>query len=161
MCVSRQPCALRPERVGYPGWVQIVGSDEVSRRLDLPARLASPGKARAVIRSVCRAWDVEDGVCEDAELVATELVANVVDHARTSCTLTVTANGEGVLIEVRDFYSCPPPQPQPFDPDNPRGRGLQVVAAVSSRWGVATFREGKSVWALLSGASTGAALHAP
>ena len=146
--------ALRLGWVGYPGWVQIPGSDEVSRRLDLPAELASPGEARAMIRSICRAGDIGDGVREDAELAATELVANVVDHARTSCMLTVTVIGEGVLIEVRDFYRCPPPQAQPFDPHNPRGRGLQVVAAVSLRWGVTPFPDGKSVWALLPGAST-------
>ena len=139
--------------------MQIPGSGKVSRRLDLPAELASPGEARAVIRSVCRAADIRDEVREDAELVATELVANVVDHARTSCTFTVTATGEGVLIEVRDFYPCPPPQAQPLDPNNPRGRGLQVVAAVSSRWGVTPFPDGKSVWALLPGDSTRAALH--
>ena len=143
------------------GWVQIPGSGEVSRRLDLPAELASPGQARAMIRSICRAGDIEDEVCEDAELVATELVANVVDHARTSCTLIVAVTGAGVLIEVRDFYPCPPPQPQPFDPNNPRGRGLQVVAAVSSRWGVTPFPDGKAVWALLPGAPTRAALHLP
>jgi len=139
--------------------VQVPGSGEVSRRADLPAELASPGQARAVIRSVCRAGDIGDEVREDAELVATELVANVVDHARTRCTLTVTVTDAAVLIEVRDFYPCPPPQPQPFDPSNPRGRGLQVVAAVSSRWGVTPFPDGKSVWALLPGASTPAALH--
>jgi anti-sigma regulatory factor (Ser/Thr protein kinase) len=72
-------------------------------------------------------------VCEDAVLVATELVANVVDHASTPCTLTVSVHGEGLLIEVRDFYPCPPPQPRPVDPNSRRGRGLQVVAAVSSR----------------------------
>jgi anti-sigma regulatory factor (Ser/Thr protein kinase) len=141
------------------GWVQIPGSGEVSRRLDLPAEPASPGEARAVIRLVCRAGGIGDEVREDAELVATELVANVVDHARTSCTLTVTLTGGGVLIEVRDFYPCPPPQPQPFDPNNPRGRGLLVVAAVSSRWGVTPFPDGKSVWALLSETSTRAPLH--
>ena len=139
--------------------MQIPGSGEVSRRLDLPAELASPGEARAVIRLVCRVGGIGDEVREDAELVATELVANVVDHAGTRCTLTVAVTGVGVFIEVRDFYPCPPPQPQPFDPSNPRGRGLQVVAAVSSRWGVTPFPDGKSVWALLSETSTRAPLH--
>jgi hypothetical protein len=87
-------------------------------------------------------------VCEDAALVATELVANVVDHAGTPCTLTVGMDGDELLIEVRDFYPCPPPRPLPADPNGRRGRGL-LVAAVSSRWGVAPFPDGKSVWALL------------
>ena len=85
---------------------------------------------------------------EDAELVATELVANVVDHAGTACRLEVSLTDDGLLIEVRDFYPCPPPRPLPADPNGRRGRGL-LVAAVSSRWGVAPFPDGKSVWALL------------
>jgi anti-sigma regulatory factor (Ser/Thr protein kinase) len=103
-----------------------------------------------VIRSVCLAWEIDDEVSDDAELVASELVANVVDHAGTTCTLDVSVNDEGLLVEVRDFYPCPPPQPGPVDPCSRRGRGLQVVAAVSPQWGVTTFHDGKSVWALLS-----------
>jgi len=102
-----------------------------------------------VIRSACLAWGIEDEVCDDAELVASELVANVVDHAGTACTLDVSVNDEGLLIEVRDFYPCPPPRPGPVDRCSRRGRGLQVVAAVSTQWGVTTFHDGKSVWALL------------
>jgi hypothetical protein len=75
-----------------------------------------------------------DEVCEDAALVATELVANVVDHAGTPCTLTVGMDGDELLIEVRGFYPCPPPRPLPADPNGRRGRGLLVAAAVSSRW---------------------------
>jgi hypothetical protein len=37
------------------------------------------------------------------------LVSNVVDHAGTRCELTVGVDGEGVRIEVRDYYRCPPP----------------------------------------------------
>jgi anti-sigma regulatory factor (Ser/Thr protein kinase) len=139
--------------------VQTPGSDWASRRRDLPPELGSPGEARALIRSTCSAWDVDDGVCDDAAMVATELVANVVDHAGTPGTLTVSLDDEGMLIEVRDYYPCPPPRPQPFDPNRRRGRGLQVVAAVSARWGVTSFPDGKSVWAL-PGWSPRAVLHA-
>jgi anti-sigma regulatory factor (Ser/Thr protein kinase) len=140
--------------------VQSPGADWASRRRDLPPELGSPGAARALIRSICLAWDVDDGVCEDASMVASELVANVVDHAGTPCTLTVSVDDDGLLIDVRDFYPCAPPQPQPVDPNRRRGRGLQVVAAVSARWGVTPFRDGKSVWALLPGWSPRAVLHA-
>jgi anti-sigma regulatory factor (Ser/Thr protein kinase) len=140
--------------------VQAPGSERASRRRDLPAELGSPGEARALVRSACLAWEIDDEVSEDAALVATELVANVVDHAGTPCTLTVGVDGDGLLIEVRDFYPCPLPEPRPVDPYGPRGRGLLVVAAVSSRWGVTPFSDGKSVWALLSGLASRAVLHA-
>ena len=112
-----------------------------------------------MVRSACLAWDIDDEVSEDAALVATELVANVVDHAGTPCTLTVGMDGDELLIDVRDFFPCPPPQALPADPNGPRGRGLLVVAAVSSRWGVTPFPDGKSVWALLPVLAPRAALH--
>jgi hypothetical protein len=130
------------------------GSERASRPWELNPEPGSPGEARAVIRSACLAWGIDEEVCEDAELVASELVANVVDHAGTRCTLDVSESDEGLLIEVRDFYPCPPPQPRPVDPRARRGRGLQVVAAVSSRWGVTPFPDGKSIWALLPRAPT-------
>ena len=69
--------------------MQTPDSDRASRRRDLPPEVSSPGRARAVIRTACLAWGIETEVCDDAELVAIELVANVVDHAGTACTLDV------------------------------------------------------------------------
>jgi hypothetical protein len=139
--------------------VRGAGSDRASRRRDLNPGLGSPSEARAEIRSACLAWGIDDGVCDDAELVASELIANVVDHAGTRCTLDVSETDEGLLIEVRDFYPCPPPQPRPVDPRARRGRGLQVIAALSARWGVTPFPDGKSIWALLPKASPTTVLH--
>jgi anti-sigma regulatory factor (Ser/Thr protein kinase) len=98
---------------------------------------------------------VDEEACEDARLVATELVANVVDHADTDCVLTVSMDGAGLRIEVRDFYRCLPPRPRPIDLHALRGRGLQVVSALSARWGVSEFDDGKSVWAELPVSSEG------
>src|SRR4051812_31925182 len=105
--------------------------------------------ARVLVRSACQQWQVDDEACEDALLVATELVANVVDHAGTHRKLTVSLDGEGLRIDVRDFYRCPPPQARPVDLEAPRGRGLQVVSGLA-RWGVTEFDDGKSVCAVLS-----------
>ena len=125
------------------------GSSEPNRHWILLPEPESAGLARAVVESACRRWGVDDEACADALLVVTELVANVVDHAGTRCELTVDVDGGGVGIEVRDFYRCAPPRPLPVDPRAPRGRGLQVVAALSIRWGVAEFDDGKTVWAVL------------
>jgi hypothetical protein len=144
---------------GYPAQVRGAGSDRASRRRELNPGLGSPSEARAEIRSACLAWGVDDGVCDDAELVASELVANVVDHAGTRCTLDVSETDEGLLIEVRDFYPCPPPQPRPVDQRARRGRGLQVVAAVSARWGVTPFPDGKAVWAVMPRTAPTTVLH--
>jgi anti-sigma regulatory factor (Ser/Thr protein kinase) len=114
---------------------------------------ASASLARVLIRSACQDWHVDDEACEDALLIATELVSNVVDHAGTQCKLTVATDGQELRIDVRDFYPCPPPKARPPDRSAPRGRGLQVVSVLATRWGVDEFDDGKSVWALLPIAS--------
>src|SRR6187551_1504210 len=132
------------------------GSEWVSRRWDLVPEPESAGVARVLVRSACADWEVDGEVREDALLVISELVSNVVDHAGTRCQLSVGLDGAELRIEVRDFYRCPPPRLPPMDPSAPRGRGLQVVSAVSMRWGVTAFDDGKSVWAVLP-VPTGAA----
>jgi len=77
--------------------------------------------------------------------------AVVVDHAGTHCTLTVDTDGQELRIDVRDFYPCPTPRARPADAEAPRGRGLQVVSVLATRWGVDEFDDGKSVWAVLPG----------
>ena len=131
----------------------------MSWRRDLNPELGSPGEARAVVRDACLAWSVDDDVRDDAELVVNELVANVVDHAGTRCTLDVTATDDGLLIGVRDFYPSPPLHPPPIDPTARRGRGLQVIAAVSARWGMTSLPDGKCIWALLAWDSPTTVLH--
>jgi len=71
--------------------------------------------------------------------VLTELVANVVDHARTQMTITIEHVTGLVLVAVTDGSNAPPRQ-QPHDIHAARGRGLQLVAALSRRWD-------KTVWA--------------
>lgn len=91
-------------------------------------------------------------MCEDAALVATELVANVVDHARTACVVAVGRDDNGLRIEVEDFYPCSLPGPRPVDLTALRGRGLHVVAGLSAAWGMRELPRGKSVWAVLGNA---------
>lgn len=107
--------------------------------------------AREFVREACRDWDVDDEMCEDAMLVATELVANVVDHAGTSCVVSIDGGDSWLRIEVEDGYPCSIPTSPRVDLSAARGRGLLVVAGLSSEWGVRELPHGKSVWALLDG----------
>jgi anti-sigma regulatory factor (Ser/Thr protein kinase) len=126
---------------GLDGWI---------RHRMLPAELGSTRAARETVRVACRDWRLDDHTCDDALLVATELVANAVDHAQTPCVLTVSRDHDGLRITVRDFAPRQLPELQPVDVTASRGRGLQVVAAVSSEWGVTTVDGEKSVWAVLA-----------
>jgi hypothetical protein len=66
-------------------------------------------------------------------------VANVNDHARTQCRVTVSVQDTGLRVDVRDFFPGPPPRPRPIDVHAQRGRGLQVVDALSAVGGVTEF----------------------
>ena len=119
------------------------------RELALPADATAPRSARGLLQEAARDWDVDDDLYHDAAMVVTELVANAVDHARTSSTLTVDLDDRGLRLAVRDASPDSAPRPRPVDPAAPRGRGLQMVDALADSWGVTPHTDGKTVWAVL------------
>jgi anti-sigma regulatory factor (Ser/Thr protein kinase) len=83
---------------------------------------------------------------EPALLVVTELLSNAVEHADGPRWLSLELGNATVRIEVGDD-TPEPPQLQPPEPLRVRGRGLQLVEAVSSQWGWVEDAPGKVVWA--------------
>lgn len=81
----------------------------------------------------------------DAMIVAAELAANAVLHARSAFTVSVSHLPEAVRISVQDqapLNDCPPVA-RP-------GHGLHMVAQVAARWAVDPLPGGKAVWAELA-----------
>jgi anti-sigma regulatory factor (Ser/Thr protein kinase) len=105
--------------------------------------------ARRDLRAFLLPQGFDDDLVQDLLLVANELVANAVDHARTSFTVTVTLLGSVLRIEVADG-SAEPPRLKPRDPSSARGHGLRVVDAISSAWSVTRTLTGKTVQADLA-----------
>ncbi|WP_433508371.1 SpoIIE family protein phosphatase [Pseudonocardia halophobica] len=93
-------------------------------------------------------WGVRGDAAQDAELVLTELVANVVDHARTPFVVGVGLDDGTLRLSVRDG-SASLPAVRPVDPLAVRGRGTQLVEALTLRWGHEGDGEAKTVWAEL------------
>jgi anti-sigma regulatory factor (Ser/Thr protein kinase) len=120
--------------------------------IELPPAPASIRKARQFVRSACHHWGVDAETRDDACLVANELVANVVDHAGTPCVLTVTLDSGRLRIIVEDAEAGSLPTLRPLDVTARRGRGLQMIAALSIACGVRVRTAGKAVWAQLSAA---------
>ena len=107
------------------------------------------GQIRRRLRALLAGWGVNADTVDDALLVVEELVANVLDHARTRFRLMVRLTGSVLHLAVHD--GCPlPPQVRPFDPHASRGRGLQLVSTLASRWGCDEDAAGKTVWAELA-----------
>lgn len=120
------------------------------RELRLPDDPSAPRRARALLQAAAQEWDVDEELYHDAAMVVTELVANAVDHARTPSTMTVRLDEDGGLsVAVRDGSPGSSPGPAPVDPTAPRGRGMQMVAALAASWGVTQHVDGKTVWAVL------------
>jgi len=122
-------------------------------RADLPAGLTSARQARSAVRQALAAWGMDDP-SGDAELLASELVANAAEHAGTPVGLalrrhTGPAGERGITCEVTDT-SPSLPQPRQAKPDDERGRGLGIVTALATASGVRTESAGKTSWFTLA-----------
>lgn len=86
-------------------------------------------------------------VVDDATLVAAELLANAVLHGAPPVAVEVVSDGERIRLEVSDGNGRAPVRPA-ASVTNMTGRGLALVDALATRWGVAPNPEGgKVVWA--------------
>jgi len=87
-----------------------------------------------------------EAVSADAELCLAELAANALRHAGTSFAVALRDESGTVFLEVRDEGGGTPARQRP-EPTDPSGRGLMIVDAVTSRWGVIDHEpRGKTVW---------------
>jgi anti-sigma regulatory factor (Ser/Thr protein kinase) len=91
-------------------------------------------------------WGLAGEATEPTLVVVTELICNAVEHGSAPVTLSVNFLGDLVRVEVHDA-SSDPPQRQPHDPRQQRGRGLHLVEGLSSQWGWTQEAGGKTVWA--------------
>jgi anti-sigma regulatory factor (Ser/Thr protein kinase) len=117
-----------------------------SASIDLPPTAGSVTGARRLVQGLLRAWDIPHH-CEDATLLVTELVANVVDHVggEEDLTLELSISDDWLRIAVVDGSSIRPVV-QELSQDRPRGRGLRIVEAIADRWGADDHNGGKRVW---------------
>ncbi|MFK4101248.1 SpoIIE family protein phosphatase [Streptomyces sp. NPDC019531] len=109
----------------------------------LPEDPVAAGQARSHIRRQLAKWQLDELVMT-TELLASELVGNVVRHARGPLRLRLVRS-RSLICEVSDGSLTTPRIRRARDTDE-GGRGLQLVAALSQRWGVRYTRDGKCIW---------------
>jgi serine phosphatase RsbU (regulator of sigma subunit) len=91
---------------------------------------------------------------DDASLVAAELIANAVQHGDPPVVVRVSCDQALCRVEVSDSSGQQPVRALP-SLTNMTGRGLALVEALSTSWGVQRERDGgKTVWAEVSADST-------
>ncbi|MYW67057.1 SpoIIE family protein phosphatase [Streptomyces sp. SID8379] len=103
--------------------------------------------ARAALREHLTAWGL--GVmADDIEVAAGELLGNVLVHTEGGAVLTlevITGPPRAVRLWVKDRSSARPHRRTPGETAT-SGRGMLLVEALASRWGVEPRGEGKAVW---------------
>lgn len=125
-------------------------ADEARTRLS--SHPTSAGAARRFVRDVLHRWRLadRDRSREESVLLCTaELVTNAIVHVASDIEVVVRrlADGQAVAVRVEVHDRSPrPPLRRVAAPDADSGRGLQLVEALSSRWGVANEPNGKAVW---------------
>jgi ribosomal protein S18 acetylase RimI-like enzyme/anti-sigma regulatory factor (Ser/Thr protein kinase) len=113
----------------------------------LPSGPASAALARRVVRNAC----VEAGVDADAAVLCTsELVTNDLLHGDPPFDLEVSVDKGRVRVAVFDHGAGIVALRDPLSDTAATGRGLEIVAALSSSWNVTPTDEGKAVWFVLS-----------
>ncbi|MFE1291327.1 SpoIIE family protein phosphatase [Streptomyces sp. NPDC058751] len=109
----------------------------------LPEGPEAAGEARRHVREQLAQWHLDDLVMT-TELLASELVGNVIRHASGPIGLRLLCSGS-LVCEVSDASLTMPRIRRATDTDE-GGRGLQLVNALCERWGSRYTPDGKAIW---------------
>jgi anti-sigma regulatory factor (Ser/Thr protein kinase) len=104
----------------------------------------NPDHARRIVR-----WTLEGEsgeVAEVAELLVSELLTNAIVHGGDHASLVVDVTADHVHVEVLDLGAAVSLEPLSVGPFSVHGRGLTIVDALASSWGVSARLVGKAVW---------------
>jgi hypothetical protein len=91
-------------------------------------------------------WGYEIG---DAITVVGELLANQVQHASGGGALYAEVKGGELFLGVEDSVKEEPKVQEP-DLESDSGRGMFLIAELSTKWGVQATTHGKIVWAYVA-----------
>ncbi|WP_322763044.1 ATP-binding protein [Frankia sp. Cr2] len=125
-------------------------AETLTARFDLPANARAAGRARRLVNELLATWGREEDA-EIARLLVSEVVTNAVRYARCNdpVRVQIVAQNGRVRIAVGDGSAIRPIVRTVCD-DDESGRGMHLVAALASEWGVidkpADDSPGKHVW---------------
>jgi anti-sigma regulatory factor (Ser/Thr protein kinase) len=116
----------------------------LEQQATFPAELASTPAARRFLRDVLERSG-HDRWVQDGELALSEVLTNAVLHANTPVTVTVRVADDAVEVEVLDRNPSLPAA-RGYGATATTGRGMGLVAALTSACGVRPVDGGKVVW---------------
>ncbi|OIJ86806.1 ATP-binding protein [Streptomyces colonosanans] len=127
--------------------IGVLETEGESAEWTFPADPGAVRTARAVVRGQLRTWGL-DPLGDVTALLVSELVTNALRHATgpIGVRLVRPADSAATLrVEVSDPLPDPP-RKRTAHVDDENGRGLQLVAHSSRRWGTRPADSGKTVW---------------
>lgn len=90
-------------------------------------------------------WSDDEDTNMRLAAAVSELVTNVILHARTPFSVKVTKGSDSIKVAISD-ESSDLPAARPYDKTEVTGRGLHIVEALTDRWGYFNIPGGKTVW---------------
>ena len=121
-------------------------------RQSWPAGGAAVPAARQLVRTHLR----DNGLAalvDNAELIVSELVGNVVLHVGGTVEVAVEAGADEALLSVTDGSPLSP-HLRVFSRTSSTGRGMRLVHSLSAEHGVRPHGDGKTIWVRLTPASS-------
>lgn len=115
---------------------------------DLAPTVGAARQARELVTTGCQRWGMPMLV-DPACIALTEMVNNVVAHARTPMTVRLAPQDSALHLAVRDHSSRLPTFAGLSPPNRAGGRGLLLIDTVARRWGSSAIPDGKVVWCVL------------
>lgn len=88
---------------------------------------------------------MSDETLKTVELLASEVIANAVQHSAAPCDVAVTRTEERLRVEVTDTNPSLPSVVE-AGPSDESGRGLLLVGALADAWGTQPESWGKTTW---------------
>jgi signal transduction histidine kinase/DNA-binding response OmpR family regulator len=127
---------------------EVVGTDRPEISCPVPSGPDAVGEVRRAVVAALTEWGLDPDVVSDVQLIVSELVTNAVRHAAGPMRCRVRLDERRLVVDVADG-GTDRPQTREFDPAAPNGRGLHLVQALSSEWGVRPTGAGKSIWCVV------------
>ncbi|MFI1969165.1 hypothetical protein BLA24_25660 [Streptomyces cinnamoneus] len=131
--------------VGVSDGAETLASTPGFAEWSFPAEPGAVRTARTLVRDTLREWGMH-ALTDVTVLLVSELVTNSLRYASGPIGVRMYSRaGPFLLVEVSDPLPEPPRERVAAE-DDEGGRGLQLVALASRRWGTRPGNTGKTVW---------------
>jgi len=141
---GRSPLTLSNDLLGICGFLDVIEAGIQQAKARLARNNHSPRLARRFVAEALDRWGSR-AEFDVIQLLVSETVTNAILHARSDVQVSVALAGDRVRVSVFDGSTRGVVR-RPALPESTSGRGVAMLDALSSGWGVQFTPRGKCVW---------------